>query len=1104
MGMIGKRLVAIFIGLILLVMAAPTAMAHEDGLFAILICEEGTFGSGEAPRIEVHTFDKGERVDVDLPPSVMFQSGPSDDGREIYTTKADTGVYKGQINLIDSDLVGSPYGYAYFHDSVDISEDRSVFMTRSWSGEEDEQYDYLHDGDYMDSAMIKLEMTELEQKGINIDYEYTDPSGYPWGPGESVEFRVFVTEDALPIDPENLTITYDDGSHDIIDVPYNNVSRGVYDAFLTIPTDLKHSTSFEVEIEVEIEVETEADREWLYFGLEIDFYQVWFHDISTDMNDRTFELHVADMEGIPVPGAEIFFESFSDGYIHDRKIADGEGKVEFTITEVTEDLYLEGWVEKDGLNQTFEGDIYHVQDEEGPDPGYYVPEPYGRGFQVTTLDQSFDMDEKKITHQYWGFLDREPIEKGAIYYYAHNENEVLGFGKAMTNDTGVFSITFDTPTNSGRVVSLDFETDVGYHPAPFVGFGWVDTDTDGFSDAFEQEVGTDHLSMFDYPADLHDTDGDGFTDGFEKHEGTDPEDGKDFPHGYIDSDGDQYGDLYEEYLGTDPYDDEDHPLMMFDTDEDGYGDDFESYYGTDPEDYFDYPEGLEDSDGDGKVDGEEMFYGTDPEDDEEYPTDVNTRNSDGDSLYLGFNTYDQQFDAEELFYGTDPEDEADYPYDRYSVDSDYDGFPDLEEIYFGADPEDMWDYPVDPYEKDSDRDGICDPEEEFYGTDPFDINNAPDREPSAWDSRYSDHNSTDGRMYEHTQEYLYGYGYALDSFMSDSLYAEVRDFKVGGMNTLKVSIGYDVNKMGFGVFFVGDMDDLSSSLYVGGNMEWEAWAGSDTFLLFENADGDYEGFFNIPEFLPSGGQEYTIIGGFDGGMINYVVIKDGGSASTEGSLDEDGSFLESSGAIAAACGLGLFLLVVIVLVMLFVVSRKRKEKERGKGPKDVQKANIRGANQGEITGGIADDLELSVALTGVQTPPHIQPPPAAPTPLPGTEQPPLQQQAVHPAGGVVQEVPAPAGPVGEEVTTPIPDTSVPAPVKPEVPAPDARETGPLSPEDQLMAAPSPAAAPAPPAAQAPVQQTGAPPAPVQQQPGTEPPSSVQKNQGGSSNIDDLF
>ncbi len=946
MGMIGRRSMAIFFALMLLVMIAPTAMAHEDGLFAILICEEGSFGSGDAPGIEVHTFDKGERVDVDSPPTVTFRSGSFGEGREIYTTKVSTGIYEGQINLAAGDLVGSTYGFAYFHDSVDLSEDRSVFMTRSWSGEEDEEYDYLYDGDNIDPTVVRLEPTELEQKGLNIDYEYIDPSGYPWGPGESVEFRVMVTQDGLLVNPRSINISYevypeygnleDSYLWEDNEISYDNRSVGTYDAILTIPADLKHS----VEIEVEVEVETEDDREWLDLGLEIDFYQVWFHDISSDMNDRTFELHVADMGGVPVPGAEIFFESYSDGYIHDRKMTDGEGKAEFTITEVTKHLYLEGWVEKDGFNQTFEGDILPAMDDEDPDPVYYVPEPYGRGFRATTLDESFNVDEKEITHRYWGFIDREPIENGEVYYYAHNDNEVLGFGRAMTNDTGVFSVTFDAPTNSDRTVTLDLETDVGYHPSPFVGFGWEDTDTDGFSDAFEQEVGTDHLSMFDYPSGISDTDGDGFTDDYERHEGTDPDDKNDFPHGYIDSDGDQYGDLYEVYVGTDPHDDEDHPLMMFDTDEDGYGDDFETYYGTDPEDYFDYPEGLEDSDGDGKVDGEEMFYGTDPEDDEDYPTDVNTRNSDGDSLYLGFNTYDQQFDGEELFYGTDPEDEADHPYDQYSEDSDFDDFPDLEEIYYGTDPENRWDYPIDPYEKDSDGDDICDPEEEFYGTDPFDRNDAPDREPSPWDLRYSDHNSTDGRMYEHTQGQLYGYGNALDSLMSDSLYAEVRDFDVGGVNTLKISSGYDIGQMGFGIFFVGNDADLSSAIFGGENMEWEAWAGGGEFLLFKNADGDYEGLFNVPEFLPSGGQEYTIIGGLGDGTLNYVVVKDGASSSSAGSLDDDGSFLESTGAIAAACGLGLFLLVVIVLMMLLVISRKRKEKKRGKDHKEAKKANI--------------------------------------------------------------------------------------------------------------------------------------------------------------------
>jgi hypothetical protein len=156
--------------------------------------------------------------------------------------------------------------------------------------------------------------------------------------------------------------------------------------------------------------------------------------------------------------------------------------------------------------------------------------------------------------------------------------------------------------------------------------GWVDSDGDGFSDAFEQRLSSDPADSMAVPAgvvtsDLNrrvrvsDPDRDGLPTAEELRLGTDPDsmdsdldgiaDGAEVlssgdPVGsgerYPDRDGDGLSDSYETENGSDP--------LRLDTDADGLRDDLELVVGSDPRN--------PDSDGDGIADGKEFDLGSDP------------------------------------------------------------------------------------------------------------------------------------------------------------------------------------------------------------------------------------------------------------------------------------------------------------------------------------------------------------------------------------------------------------------------------------------------------------------------------------------------------------
>ncbi|MCT2043660.1 YPDG domain-containing protein, partial [Pseudoclavibacter alba] len=235
-----------------------------------------------------------------------------------------------------------------------------------------------------------------------------------------------------------------------------------------------------------------------------------------------------------------------------------------------------------------------------------------------------------------------------------------------------------------------------------------DTDGDGLPDGQEVTLGTDPLNP--------DTDGDGLPDGQEVTLGTDPKN--------TDTDGDGLTDGREVTIETNP--------LNPDTDGDGLTDGQEVDLGTDPK--------KPDTDGDGLTDGQEVSGsengkfnneptnplnpdtdgdGVSDRDEITNGTDPNKADTDGDGLN----------DWEENVAGTDPK----------NPDTDGDGLPDGQEVQLGTDPKKpdtdgdgltdgqevsgsengkFNNEPTNPLAKDSDGDGVSDRDEITNGTDP--------------------------------------------------------------------------------------------------------------------------------------------------------------------------------------------------------------------------------------------------------------------------------------------------------------------------------------------------------------------------------------------------
>lgn len=262
------------------------------------------------------------------------------------------------------------------------------------------------------------------------------------------------------------------------------------------------------------------------------------------------------------------------------------------------------------------------------------------------------------------------------------------------------------------------------------------------------------------------------------------------------------------------------------------------------------------------------------------------------------------------------------------VDSDSDGYSDDYEIWEGTDPRDQFDHPeMGSGRTDSDWDGICDQEENFYGTNPEDRFDSPKFEPGPYDQRWTDHNSTDGYSYGSSLDYILISSQEDLDLQSDKYAIRVRNFKVGGKTevSLKSDGGNSRDPDHLMLYFTpGGMDDVNRLVETGETPEWTCWTDDQQVTLFYQ-DGHMTGVVLTPDFLPSGDQEYTFLGG-DFYSMNNVVVKDGQSR-------EAGDWGGGDGGSNIIIVIIIVIVIILMLIALgisgyFIGKKVKAEKER--------------------------------------------------------------------------------------------------------------------------------------------------------------------------------
>ena len=200
-------------------------------------------------------------------------------------------------------------------------------------------------------------------------------------------------------------------------------------------------------------------------SFKIGVLQIYFEKITTSTTGATFDLHVSDLNGYNVNGAEValdygYYNEVENVYYNEHIVGstNSEGVVRFNTPFVTEyNLLYEGYVYWSGYNQSIRGALFIGLDEYD-----YIPSGVVAEFDtVSTGQQSLDFT----------FLDTygDPVPSQTLYWYAEFEsgigswgltNGFIDGGIVTTNGQGKFVIQLNVPSDA-RVVKVVFDTLAG-------------------------------------------------------------------------------------------------------------------------------------------------------------------------------------------------------------------------------------------------------------------------------------------------------------------------------------------------------------------------------------------------------------------------------------------------------------------------------------------------------------------------------------------------------------------------------------------------------------------------------------------------------------------
>ncbi len=293
---------------------------------------------------------------------------------------------------------------------------------------------------------------------------------YP-SPGDTVTITVTATTSGVPTDAADVMVnlaSYDgENQVDLGTLTDIRESMGVYKAQYTIPVDLTEATMYTVMAGASFTDYNASAYLYPLFGtgFMVNFFDVWFQNVSSDGDTSTIATWVADMDGSALSGIDVDLDinitgESSSSTEQVQGTTDANGRYEFTIDHTGADrLDMTGVVTDGTLSQRvyMEGII----DNSGP----LAPTPDNDGdnaFQVQPWEESdggpiWDMIKEPgdpIHVKYRAFNDTGAMPNKRINWYLIDRDgffdtnwTTIDSGFEVTDANGDFDLTFLVPDN---------------------------------------------------------------------------------------------------------------------------------------------------------------------------------------------------------------------------------------------------------------------------------------------------------------------------------------------------------------------------------------------------------------------------------------------------------------------------------------------------------------------------------------------------------------------------------------------------------------------------------------------------------------------------------
>lgn len=428
----------------------PTVSAHNDSMKVIVTVDSSKqYAVGDTVTCYVYVFDKGAYVNADGNPLIILnkyyenQRNSTNPIDGITVNKIGTGKYEVTFSILESDC--------NWYDSY-----CSISIYASATYGKSSVTDDIYNSDY-DSKYISITTAEVET-GLSITVTIDNYFEiYPFEPGDTVDLTATVRYDDIKVTPDEFEVKVGYGEEDWEGgyenedyVSCTNPSVGIYEGSYAIPS-VTESTTFLVEAFASYGGVDDTYNT----GFSVDFFAVYYHELSVTKTQADFEIYVSDLNGNVIPSAVVSFSYDNDDdwntpEVSVQETTDATGKASFTITYTNvSDISDYAYANASGKSQIF--DIYIATP-------YEDISTYGLSVIDRTEDGTVESGQF-VTKQYQAYMEGAELSNADIYYYAYNSTSIISYGKRTTDSQGKFTLSFTVYD----IIYIVFEAENGEH-----------------------------------------------------------------------------------------------------------------------------------------------------------------------------------------------------------------------------------------------------------------------------------------------------------------------------------------------------------------------------------------------------------------------------------------------------------------------------------------------------------------------------------------------------------------------------------------------------------------------------------------------------------------